>query len=93
MCAAICLLPACANFTSSGRQQLAYARYIRKQSHNRVKTASKFKKIHIPSANPSEPKISAKSEGPQSVSSAEAPAAQSKEPAQTAATTPEPESQ
>lgn len=30
-------LPACSMMTSSGRQQAAYARYVSKQSHGRVK--------------------------------------------------------
>jgi hypothetical protein len=95
-CAVIGLLPGCMHFTSSGRQQLAYAKYVRKQSHNQVKVATKFKKIRIPSANSSaEPKISGTSDGPQSVSSQTQPAqpAQSTQPAQTAATTPEPQSE
>jgi hypothetical protein len=91
-CALVGLLPGCAHFTSSGRQQLAYAKYVRKQSHNRVKMATKFKKVHIPSANSAEPKITGTSGGPQSVSSSEAPAAKSTQPAQTE-TTPEPQSE
>jgi len=82
MCAAICLLPACAHFTTSGRQQLAYAKYVRKQSHNRVKMTTKYKKIKVPKGASAEPKISGTSESPLSVNSSEA------RPGQSAATPP-----
>jgi hypothetical protein len=59
--------------TASGRQQLAYARYVRKQTHNRVKMQTKFKKVKIPNAAAAEPKMSGTRQGPQSVSSSEAP--------------------
>ena len=67
------LLPSCAHFTSTGRQQLAYAKYVRKQSHNRVQQQTKFKKTRVPNApTSSEPKITAgESESPESVTSGE----------------------
>jgi hypothetical protein len=67
------LLPSCAHFTSSGRQQLAYAKYVRKQSRNRVQQQTKFKKTRVPAApNSSDPKITAgASESPESVTSGE----------------------
>jgi hypothetical protein len=68
----ICLLPACQHFTASGRQQLAYAHYVQKQSHNRVKMQTKYKKMKIPAATAAEPKITGTSEGPRSVTSAPA---------------------
>ena len=66
----ICLLlPSCSHFSQSGRQQAAYARYVRKQSHNRVRQQTKFKKTKAPAMVPSDPEISAKAnDGPQSVS-------------------------
>lgn len=65
------LLPSCAHFTQSGRQQLAYAKYVRKQSHNRVRQQTKFKKTRMPTAPmPSDPTVtSGTSESPQSVTS------------------------
>lgn len=41
VCVAL-LLPACSMFTSSGRQQAAYARYIRKSSQGRVRQQKMF---------------------------------------------------
>lgn len=67
------LLPSCAHFTQNGRQQLAYAKYVKKMSHNRVRQQTKFKKTRMPrTPGPSEPKeITGTSEGPQSVTSGE----------------------
>ena len=66
------LLPSCAHFTQSGRQQAAYSKYVKKQSQNRVRQQTKFKKIRVPSPGSSEPKeITGASQGPQSVSSGE----------------------
>jgi PBP1b-binding outer membrane lipoprotein LpoB len=68
----ICLLlPSCSNLTQSGRQQAAYAKYIKKQSHNRVRQQAKFKKTKAPTMLPSDPKISASAGegGPQAVPS------------------------
>jgi hypothetical protein len=59
----------CSHFTQSGRQQLAYAHYVRKMSHNKVKQQTKFKKVKVPpSQTPSDPNVSTES-GPQAVSS------------------------
>jgi PBP1b-binding outer membrane lipoprotein LpoB len=64
------LLPSCSHFTQSGRQQAAYAKYIRKQSHNRVQQQAKFKKTKVPTMTASDPKISAAAgDGPQAVTS------------------------
>jgi hypothetical protein len=65
------LLPACANFSKSGRQQLAYARYVKKMSHNRVRQQTKFKKTKVPTPSlPSAPKeMTGTSDSPLSVSS------------------------
>jgi hypothetical protein len=93
MCAGICLLPACAHFTSSGRQQLAYAKYVRKQSHNRVKMTTKYKKMSVPKGSSAEPKISGTTESPQSVNSSEAKPAQSATAPAQSGNAPEPESQ
>jgi len=93
LCAVICLLPACEHFTTSGRQQLAYARYVRKQSHNRVKMATKYKKVKMPKGSSAEPQISGKSQGPQSVNSSEAEAKQSPTAPVQSETAPEPQSQ
>jgi PBP1b-binding outer membrane lipoprotein LpoB len=69
--AAALLFSSCSHFSQAGRQQLAYARYVRKQSHNRVKQQTKFKKVKVPpSQMPSQPAINAESQGPESVSSA-----------------------
>lgn len=68
------LLSSCAHLTSSGRQQLAYAKYVKKQSHNRVKQRTKFKKVSIPAPGPSERKeTNGTKDGPQSVTSGESP--------------------
>jgi hypothetical protein len=75
-----CFLPACAHFTKAGRQQLAYEHYVRKQSHTRIKMVKKFKKVKIPTANASGPRISGTVEGPQSVSAAPSAPAQPQAP-------------
>jgi outer membrane biogenesis lipoprotein LolB len=62
------LLPSCSHFTQSGRQQAAYAKYVKKQSHNRVRQQTKFKKTKVPAMAPSDPNVSAHAnEGPQAV--------------------------
>jgi hypothetical protein len=67
------VLPGCAHFTKSGRQQLAYARYVKKCSHNRVRLQTKFKKVRMPKVpDPSDYKVNtAIVESPQSVTAAE----------------------
>jgi len=67
------LMPSCSHFTKSGRQQLAYARYVRKQSGVRQRQQVKFKKPSIPKAPELSPDHVATgvSESPQSVSSGE----------------------
>jgi hypothetical protein len=65
------LLSSCSNFTQSGRQQAAYAKYVKKQSHNRVRQQVKFKKTKAPTIPPSDPKMSASAGegGPQAMTS------------------------
>ena len=67
------VLPGCSHFTKSGRQQLAYARYVKKCSHNRVRQQTKFKKVRMPKLpDPSDHKIKTEiAESPQSVTAAE----------------------
>jgi hypothetical protein len=70
------LLSSCSHFSQSGRQQLAYERYVRKQSHNRVRQQTKFKnpkKAKLPSTpGPSQPMINTDTDhSPQSVTSGE----------------------
>ena len=63
----------CSHFTKSGRQQLAYARYVKKCSHNRVRQQTKFKKVLMPKVpDPSDNKVKTEIvESPQSVTAAE----------------------
>ena len=64
------LLSSCAHFTQSGRQQLAYAKYVKKQSHNRVRQQTKFKKTKVPAVQASDPRVNTET-GPQAVTSGE----------------------
>jgi hypothetical protein len=65
-------LSGCAYMSTSGRQQLAYQRYIRKQSGHRMKLQKKIKAPKIPAMGPSDNHInSGVSEAPQSVRSGE----------------------
>jgi|GEM_PF-933479 len=50
------LFDGCAYFSKSGRQQLAYERYVRKCSKNRDRQRSKMKAPQIPAFAPSEPR-------------------------------------
>ncbi len=61
-------LPACGYMTSGSRQQMAYAHYVRKMSHNRVHQKTKFKKTKVPKGQTSEPMLNGGTQGPQSVS-------------------------
>jgi hypothetical protein len=67
------LLPSCSHFTHSGRQQLAYAKYVRKQSGIRQRQQVKFKTPSMP--KPQEPSPDHTTTGigdsPQSVTSGE----------------------
>jgi hypothetical protein len=67
------LLPSCSHFTQSGRQQLAYAKYVRKQSGIRKHQQVKFKTPRMPKAPELSPDHVATgvSESPQSVTSGE----------------------
>jgi hypothetical protein len=80
-------LPACGYMSSSGRQQMAYAHYVRKMSHGRVKQTTKFKKTKAPKGQTSEPRITGHPEGPQSVTPAHA----EKSPASSGESQPPPE--
>jgi hypothetical protein len=63
----------CAHFTKSGRQQLAYQKYVRKQSGMRARQQVKMKTPRVPRMPASEPKeTTTVSDSPQSVTSAEA---------------------
>src|SRR5438128_12638998 len=65
------LIPGCAHFTKSGRQQLAYEKYVRKQSGNRARQRVKTKKLRIPVLQPSQPKVNTSvNNSPQSMTSA-----------------------
>ena len=57
----------CSYLTSSGRQQAAYARYVRRSSYTRVKMQKKFHSHkRIPSPEVSDPTVTTSS-GPQSM--------------------------
>jgi hypothetical protein len=67
---AVTLLDGCAYFSKSGRQQLAYEKYVRKCSKNRDRQRAKMKAPRIPKFEPSEPKETTQLGGsPQSVTS------------------------
>jgi len=68
----------CAHFTKSGRQRLAYARYVKKCSHNRVRQQTKFKKVRMPKVpDPSDNRAKMEIVGsPQSVTAGESPSDQ-----------------
>jgi len=66
------LLSGCSYATTQGRQQMAYARYVKKFSHKRVTKQPKVKKWKMPLTPPSQPTISSGvSDSPQSVRSGE----------------------
>jgi hypothetical protein len=70
------LLDGCAYFSKSGRQQLAYERYVRKCSKNRDRQRAKMKAPKIPTFEPSEPKeVTQLGGSPESVTSASEPTA------------------
>jgi len=57
----------CSYLTSSGRQQAAYARYVRRSSYAHAKMQKRFhSRSKIPSSEISEPTVTARS-GPESV--------------------------
>jgi uncharacterized lipoprotein len=66
-------LSGCAYMSKSGRQQMAYQRYIRKSSGNRMKVQKKMKAPKIPRvAPPSKNKVNTEvNESPESVRSGE----------------------
>jgi hypothetical protein len=63
------LLPGCAYMTKSGRRQMAYARYVKKYSHNRVKVRRKFAKVKIPKPSRDNVINGSVNDAPQSVTS------------------------
>jgi uncharacterized protein YceK len=66
----------CAHFTKSGRQQLAYQKYVRKCSKQRDRQWAKMKAPHIPVLPPSQDKVTTQVGGsPESVTSGESKAA------------------
>jgi hypothetical protein len=70
------ILPGCAHFSKSGRQELAYAKYVRKCSYTRDRQRSKLKtpRIAIPASAPSDNKVHvevANAPAPQSVTTGE----------------------
>ena len=66
------LLSGCSYATTRGRQQMAYARYVKKYSHKRVKQQTKFKKWKMPLTPESQPAVtSGTDQSPQSVRSNE----------------------
>lgn len=63
-------LSGCSYATARGRQQLAYARYVKKFSHNKLKQQTKFKKVKMPAPPESKTNVNATvGAGPQSMSS------------------------
>jgi hypothetical protein len=69
---AISAMPSCSHFSSSARQQRAYAKYVRKSAIVHQKRQKQFRqdKAKIPPAAPSEPQVTMEaSEGPQAVPS------------------------
>jgi hypothetical protein len=70
---AISAMPSCSHFSSSARQQRAYAKYVRKSAIVHEKRQKQFRqdKGRIPPATtPSEPQVTMEtSEGPQAVPS------------------------
>jgi hypothetical protein len=70
---AVTPLSGCAYMTQSGRQQMAYQRYVKKFSGKRTKLQKKIKAPRIPRVpGPSQNKVNTEvSESPQSVTSGE----------------------
>lgn len=68
------LLPGCGNFTKSGRQQMAYQKYVRKCSHGRERQRKIVTKRQqrVPAYKPSEYEVTTGVvDSPQSVTSGE----------------------
>lgn len=66
-------LSGCAYMTKNGRQQMAYQRYVKKQSGKRMKMQKKIKPVRMPlTPGPSEHKINTEvTDSPQSVTAGE----------------------
>jgi hypothetical protein len=70
----VSISPACSRFSASGRQERAYAKYIKKSKSDRERRQAKFRKekAKIPKPGESEsesPEMTQTSEGPQAVPS------------------------
>jgi hypothetical protein len=65
------LLSGCSMLTAQGRRERAYARYVAKCSHRRVKQQSVLSALrsHIPKLEPTEPVVTTELGGPESVTS------------------------
>jgi hypothetical protein len=64
------LLSGCSYASTRGRQQMAYARYVKKFSHKRVKQQTKFKKWKMPFTPQSQQNVNTSvGGGPESASS------------------------
>jgi len=65
------LLSSCSMLTTSGRQQRAYERYVRKSSLGRVKQQKRlsYRKATLPVMQPTDPMEATEVSGPESVSS------------------------
>ncbi|MBA3543430.1 MAG: hypothetical protein H0T83_03185 [Chthoniobacterales bacterium] len=63
------LLGSCSMFTAQGRQERAYAHYVRKASLGRLKQQKRMSKsmAKIPEIQPSEPKTATEVSGPEAV--------------------------
>jgi hypothetical protein len=64
-------LSGCAYFSKNGRQQLAYERYVRRQTKWRYRQRVKTKTPRVPKTEPSENKISAEADSPQAMTTGE----------------------
>jgi len=66
------LLPGCAYFSTNGRREMAYKRYVKKYSGRRAKAQVKYKKVKMPrQPPPSDFRINSEVTGPQSVTTGE----------------------
>ena len=66
------MLSGCGYMTKSGRQQIAYAHYVKKYSHRHAKQKMKYKRVKMPAPPPSDAVVHASAgDSPQSVSSNE----------------------
>ncbi len=65
-------LTGCSSFSKTARQEAAYARYVKKFSHNRVQQKKKYAKVKIPKGEVSRNMVNADAaNAPQSATSSE----------------------